>query len=253
MKKRAPRAVLYAATGHPYFKAAVSSACSLKKHCKDLSIVLFSDRIRAHPVFEKIYVLPKPRFDFADKISALMAFDAPLGIFFDADTRIIGDIRPLFELLTRFDVAIAHASWRYSLKQDSPQGKRKQLYNQNACPLPFCELNTGVIAFRNNRAWKRFLTEWDNEYRKQLLKTDYLPGNDQPAFRLALWKSALNVFVLPPEYNYRCDFPGFAGSRIMILHGRHAQIRRFSGIINKAVCARVFIPDTMNVIAARVC
>lgn len=248
MNKIPSRAVLYVATGKRYLREAISSAISVRRHSPELEVVLYTDQNTLNPVFDRVWPISNPTHTPADKILGLMAFRRKRGLFLDTDTRVVADITPLFNLLDKFDIALAHASWRYSLAQVNGKLNAKEIYRQDACPFPFCELNTGVILFQNNHCWKNLLREWKSEYGRQMLAGQPLPANDQPAFRVATWKSSVNLFILPPEYNYRCDFPGYVGSKLNIIHGRHPRVADIGKLLGEKRGARVFLPKQFRVV-----
>jgi hypothetical protein len=238
--------VLYVATGSRFFHEAVESATSLRRFCPHIRITVFTDKTNSHPVFNRCLVLRRADYDYRDKIRGLLAFNGTNGLLLDTDTLVTDNISQLFELLTRFDLAVAHASWRFSIATRRDRFDGAQLYAPDACPRPFCELNTGVLVFRNSEKWRTFVRSWRAQYHRQLLQKAIIPANEQPAFRLSLWKSGLRFYVLPPEYNYRCDFPAYAGSKVAVLHGRHPQINELASKINLRIGARVSIPKPLK-------
>ena len=49
---------------------------------------------------------------------------------------------------------------------------------------------------------------------------DVYEENDQAVLRDALWSWNGQMYVLPPEYNFRFPFGGFLRGKCRILHGR---------------------------------
>jgi hypothetical protein len=76
---------------------------------------------------------------------------------------------------------------------------------------------TGVIAYRNTRAFRALVAQWIAIFASHPRQYD-----DQPAFREALYASDLRFAVLTPEYNLRACFAYFLGGNVevKIIHAR---------------------------------
>jgi hypothetical protein len=183
------RGVVYVATGEKYLRAAIRSAQSVCKRCPDLFIHLFAD---AKPEKFMAGVLspfnswaeierPHPR----SKVDCLFLSPYDETLFLDSDTEVVADIREVFVLLEKFDMALAHDLIRNTPK---PSWKRE-------LPPSFPEFNTGVILYRNNPDVIRLLKAWKRAYHE----AGFSP--DQITLRESLWETNLKVAVLPPEYN----------------------------------------------------
>ena len=105
----------------------------------------------------------------------------------DADVLAVADLRDVFEVLDRFDIALAHDQWRNSPAANATWRR----------PLPnaFPQFNGGVIAYRRTPEVLAFLAAWADALRASGLK------RDQPVLRELLWESDLRIATLPPEYN----------------------------------------------------
>ena len=114
----------------------------------------------------------------------------------------IDEVVHVLELLEQYDIAAARAPGYRGL--DDP-----------GVPGSFDEFNCGVLAWRRSERTETFLADWQETYEAWLVEEEF-PGvraasrsgrADQPAFRHCAWKHGLDVFVLPPEYNFRLGFP----------------------------------------------
>src|ERR1044072_2312232 len=204
-------------------------------------IALFTDQEVDHPVFDRVLRCSYPSNSYVDKIEGMLACPFDRAIFLDTDTHICGSIKGLFDLLTRFDLAVAHSSWRFSppLVDGSVSDGA---YIGYSCPTSFCELNTGVLTFTNSPQVRGFFRYWLATFREQTRQSDAQPWHDQPSFRVALWHSSIRAYILPTEFNYRADFPGAVGTAVRIVHGRHPRLAEIGRRLNEGAGARVFVP-----------
>ena len=180
------RGVVFAATGKEhYLRLAVQSARSLRQHNPGLPIDLYSDKPVTDPVFDNVTIDEKAGRH--TKITALATSRFDRTLFIDSDTIVLGPIGDIFDVLERFDIAMA---------QD-------QFLNNHYCsilyrkPLPaaFPQFNSGVLALRRSVQTTAFLADW------KAAVADHNIGRDQPALREVLWDSNLRIATLPPEYN----------------------------------------------------
>jgi len=186
--------VLFVATGDRYVRSASRCAYSIKKHSPDLAIHLFTDKTNAdhlfaqeENIFSSIAVIENPNRRSKVEYMSQSPFERTL--FLDSDTDIVVDIREMFTLLDRFDIALAHAPKRN-------ENKSKVFWKQ---PLPesFPQFNSGVILYRKNSATQAFFQSWLQAYQQAGFKID------QITLRECLWASDLHIATLPPEYNLR--------------------------------------------------
>ena len=127
-------------------------------------------------------------------------------LFLDADTRVCEDISDMFDLLDRFDIAIAHAFER-----------AKQWYKyEGDAPKIFSPLNSGVILYKKTDDVMDFFKTWKKAYHEDGRVAD------QMTLRSRLWESDVKLWVLPPEYNVRpkCELWALRSAEITpkILH-----------------------------------
>ncbi len=234
------RSYLYVATGPDYRREAFQAVQSLRRHSR-LQILLASDKAMHASPFDRTIILDRPALSFSDKIAGMKMAGAEKCVYLDTDTFVCGPTDCLFDLLDRFDIAAAHASWRFSPLMEG-QKIAVQYYRSDDAPECFPDFNTGVIAFRKSPRTLAFFDRWESIH-ANYMRCGKRPANDQAAFREAVWSTdGLAIYVLPPEFNYRADFPGAVGGVVRILHGRKHCLEGMAQQINEALGARAFLP-----------
>lgn len=234
------RGIVYIATGRKYIEEAFISARSAKEHMPDILITLFSDKAGEsgdfNGVFDNIITISDVDGSCRDKIRPLLDTPFEKTLFLDTDTFICSPVYDVFQMLDQFDIALAHAPDRYQ-------------YNLPELPDCFTELNSGVIAYRNNESVRELLKQWEDTFQKMLEKDDD-SHRDQHSLRDALYRSSVRFLVLPPEYNFRTICPNFAGKHcaVKILHGRHADLGKVATKLNRSQRARVFLENPYRMV-----
>ena len=223
------RGVIYVATGPAYVAEALASAASVRRHMPDLPITLYTDRSVASPHLDEVV-----RFDahgYLARIPRLALSPYERTLFLDSDTYVCGELTGAFDLLDRFDIALAHAPLR-------------AIHEVAGVPDGFPEYNAGVILFRRSpevqaclAAWTAKFAEFQEQVRRgevRWLCPDHrrIYGHDQGALRQALYGSNLRIATLPPEYNCRFSVPGFVDGPVRILHGRGLAFPAVAAAIN---------------------
>jgi hypothetical protein len=185
----APRGVLLIATGDRYRAAACRTAESVRRVSPMLPIALQTDQPADAPpgLFDQVTAIPDGHA--RSKVDCLARSPFERTLYLDTDVRVLEDVSELFNLLDRFDVALAHAHAR----------NRKQTRQCWRLELPDCfpQFNTGVMLLRRNAAVLQLLEQWSAAYREAGFR------KDQVTLRELLWRSELQLYVLPPEYNLR--------------------------------------------------
>jgi len=195
-----------------YIQEAVQSAASLKRHMPDLKRVLCTPakNIR-RPIFDEILQLETRtnKFWYLDSVGyfneVLHGLKAERLLYLDTDTYVCDDLSDLFILLDRFDFVGTHAPGRCTTNTVEP------------IPPAFPEVNLGVNAFRNVPIVEALFRGWQARFEAN---PTVFRNNDQGALREALWNWTGKFYILPPEYNMRWGFGGFARYKVKVLHGR---------------------------------
>ncbi len=177
--------VLFVATGAGYRTLARRAAESVARVSPGLPIDLFTDQAEGAGVFDRVVVLEDVWFRSRIDAMARTRFERTLHL--DADVLAMADLRDVFAVLDRFDIALAHDQWRNSPAANAIW--RRDL------PNAFPQFNGGVIAYRRSPEVLGFLARWAEALRESGMK------RDQPALRELLWESDLRIATLPSEYN----------------------------------------------------
>jgi hypothetical protein len=200
------RGVLYVVVGDDsYSEAAARSARSLRHAMPEIPIAVATDRGRTMRTGVD-HCIPINEVDgYRAKILGVQRTPFEQTVMLDVDTYILGDVSELFELLNRFDMALAHAPVGVSFPLDD-------------VPAAFPEFNTGVIAYRRTGLVDTVLADWLHEY--DALSPLKPSTMDQPSFRRVAYRtSELRIATLAPEYNQRFMVAGFVNQPARILHG----------------------------------
>lgn len=227
--------VLYVASGARYLAEAARSCASLRRVMPGIVVALYTDTPyeNADALFDAVLPLQAARQTCGDKLIPLLEVPFERAIFLDTDTYVARPLDDLFTLLDHFDFAIAHEPCRW--------GGRGWSVTYPACPPAFCELNTGVFVFKKGRPWEQLVERWRSAYEKQL---ESFPGYvaDQPALQEVLYDSPLRFFVLPQEFNFRTNYPAYAGegAEVRVLHGRECDLEALAALVNRSLEARAF-------------
>ncbi len=220
---------VYVATGSGYLDEARRSAASLRRFNPDFPICLVTDAAvnEGDGVFDTVIACANAEHKPIDK---LFAFDCPFerAVFLDTDTRVFGDLSPLFAILDRFDLALhqdVHRGWNYDLPD---------------VPVAFTEFNTGVIAFRRSAQVLEFAGQWRANY--DSLKRAQGLINDQPSFRRTLYHSSLRVAPLPSEFHFLGNFPNYILWKARLIHAR-GDLEQIAQQVDETLGARVYLPS----------
>ncbi|MBD3392242.1 MAG: hypothetical protein GF418_09260 [Chitinivibrionales bacterium] len=180
-----------------------------------------------------VEVLESPQFSFIDKIHGFLNAPYDYNIYMDSDTAAVGAIGDLFALLDRFDLAACMGVGAH--------GRRYNACSRDDIPESFAELNTGVVCFRRSPASRAVFDRW-----LELYTSHPEHVHDQPAFREAVFESALSLYVLPPEFNYLPGF-GVLSGNVRVFHSPRIAadpraFERFEKQINQSDDVRLFVP-----------
>jgi hypothetical protein len=182
---------IYVATGADYRELARASARSLRQHNPTLAIDVFTDapgEMAASGLFDAVH--PVPRLHPRAKLDCLPLTRFARTLFLDCDTLVLRPLGRLFDILERFDLALAHDVRRASaLIREG---------HEVETPHAFPQFNSGVLLYRNSPRMLAFLAEWAARFHAAPDQP-----RDQPILKDMLWQSDLRFHVLPPEYNLR--------------------------------------------------
>lgn len=179
--------VIYIASGAFHTAAAAAAAQSVRDTNPWLEIDLYTDEKAASGPFDRIVHFAEGHR--RSKVDYLPQTRFARTLYLDSDTRVVADLKPMFELLTRFDMAIAHAHARNASRQT-------EIW-RHEIPEAFPQHNGGVVLYRGEGKALDFMNRWRNAYHEAGFKWD------QITLRELMWTSDLAVYVLPPEYNVR--------------------------------------------------
>jgi hypothetical protein len=178
--------VIYVAEGSDYLDLAIRSARSLRALNIGLGVDLFTDQPVQPGLFDRVHPIPAGP---TPKLAALPMTRFDRTLYLDCDTLALAPLGDLFDLLERFELAIAHDVRRSSnlIREGVVE----------APPYAFPQMNAGVMLYRRSAAMLAFLRGWQAAYEAA--------GKlrDQPTLRDLLWASDLRFYVLPPEFNLR--------------------------------------------------
>lgn len=205
-----------------YVREAQISAESFKRHNPDCQTVLFG---QADYGFDRVIALEPRKFDdwYLDSVkyffTALLKLRADERlIYFDVDTYTLAPLDSLIALIGRFDLIGTHAPGRETAPTVTP------------LPDAFPEINVGVLGIHNSLIMRDFMIAWFQLYQQN--KRIY-GNNDQAPLREALWTHPeIALYVMPPEYNCRFGFGGFAALPVKVLHGRGMSFEAAERIVN---------------------
>jgi hypothetical protein len=185
----ASNGVIYVASGPDYLDLARQSAASLKAFEPDLPVDLYADDVNAPDLgmFDMIHLVenPEPR----SRLTCMTQTRFERTLFLDADTLIVGRLGDLFDVLERFEFAVAHDVRRAS--NLIRQGLEERT------PYAFPQHNAGVFLYRRSPGMIAFLNEWAARFKAAGVNRDQIILKDM------MWRTDLRFYVLPPEFNLR--------------------------------------------------
>lgn len=229
------RGIVYMVIGDDFVQEAAVSACSAKAQMPDIDITIAVDSYDYDlTAFDDVVLLDDNRVEVIDGRTWMIDSTIPpelspydKTLYLDSDTYLTAPVYELFDMLDRYDLAIARTP-------DLPRDHIEDL------PPHWCHLNCGVIAYRSNDVVHALLDRWTDIYWDMLDRQD--EPMDQPAFARALYESDdVRWFTLPREYNVRVPRRGKLASKAKIIHGRHPLgLERVAKELNRTERIRVF-------------
>jgi len=149
------KGIIYIVVGKlRYLEECIFSASSLKKHCPDISVTLFTDKTDVkEKCFDEIKIIKNDINPMKNKVKYMCDSPYEYTLFLDSDTEVKQPIDEMFEVLDKNDLAIAH----------SPQYDRSHFPAKlisYADTHPDNAYNTGVILYKKSDAVEKFFTKW---------------------------------------------------------------------------------------------
>lgn len=217
-------------TDESYLAEAARSAASVKQHSSSLQMGVATDATTVPDVFDHHHSISIESWDWDLRIRALRDSPFEKTLYLDTDTYVTEDLSMLFDLLDTFDIAAAHAPVRRVEKASNCGG--------SSPPDSFPEYNCGVLLYDKSPAVDELLSTWEDRYLKY---AETVPTvHDQPAFRDAVYESEVRIATLPPEYNCRLPFHGYASDDVKIVHGAADNIEAVADRLNSRNGPRSF-------------
>ncbi len=179
------RGYVFATTGPEYTALAIRAATLLRTRVGAIPIDLFTDQSAAGGSFDAVHALGDAFF--RPKFEALIRSRFARTIYLDADIWAIADPSDIFDLLDRFDVAMAHDPYRATEHATTP-------WRQDI-PAAFPQYNSGVIGARQTPATRAIWQAVIDGIREAGVR------RDQGVLREVLWSGNLRIATLPEEYN----------------------------------------------------
>lgn len=206
----APRdGFVFATTGHSYNVLARRAARTLREAMPDAQIDWFTDSTEPDTVFDGIH--PLDAVHSRPKMEAIRRSRFARTVYLDADVIVLADIGELFDLLDRWEFAACHGFSRLKAATHADDG----------VPRCFPNINSGVIACRNTERVADLMTVWARDWQQSSARYD------QPILRRLLYRSEIEMMILPMEYNLivpaLLDGWGAALGAPRILHARQLQ------------------------------
>lgn len=213
------RGIIYVATGPKYLAEAVVSAKSVQAVMPGFPMTLFTDQGVSPGLFDRIIPIQGGNMGRPGKIRSMAATPYDETLFLDSDTYMCQPCEDIFWPLGKYDLAIAHEVYRNE-------------YAFEVFPDSFPSLNTGVVAYRKNEKTTAFFKAWEDSY---LTEFQQKRPADQPAFRHTLFHSDLRHYILPPEFNFRTNYPVVLGgfARAKIIHDRNPYVQKLAHLLGR--------------------
>jgi predicted O-methyltransferase YrrM len=211
------RGIIYVATGPKYLEEALQSAASVRQAMPGFPMTLFTDQTPPGGVFERVIAVEGKGMGRPAKIRSMAESPYEETLFLDTDTWMCQPCEDIFWPLEKYDLAVVHEVYRNE-------------YAFESFPDSFPALNTGVLVYRKNEGTAALFKEWERSY---LDVFRHKRPADQPAFRDALFSSDLRHYILPPEYNFRTNYPVVLGgfARAKIIHDRSPFIKELASLL----------------------
>ena len=222
---------LYYAVGERWLREAARSASSLRRAMPQVSIAIVTDGAATPGLFD-ITVQP-PAGIHVKSLKMWSMRNSPFArtVVLDTDTYVCDAVPELFRLLDRYPVAAAVTPyWTVGLFSNGAP------IEDDAIPVSFPKLNSGVMAFRRGPDTDAFFAAWADRHAAAGYR------QDQGPLRHTLYFSERRHAVLPAVYNYRLPYPVGVAGAVKIMHGHVHDLEGLAGRINRSMKWRVTTP-----------
>lgn len=224
-----PTGVLYYAIGERFAGEAERSAASVRRHMPAIPIAICTDSPVDPKLFETVTMPPDGLSLKQLKMHVLKASPFERTLFLDTDTLMLEPVWEIFDVLDAYDVAMALAPGYRLRARDEGQAA-------SGVPAAYPAWNSGVIAARRSPEAQDLFASWSR------LFVEMNRPLDQPALRVAAYRSAARIAPLPYSYNYRLTYPGGVRGVVKILHGRDPDLSTMERRINRRLRMRGTLP-----------
>jgi len=194
--------IVYVAFGERAHAEVKDSIASLRRHCPDLPVTIINEDVlpgvfwdspseglyKGSRVFMPGMVKPQ--------LWELSPYEHTL--YLDADTRIKGDILPLFGFLEQgWDMGfVPGQAARFVCNTDFAPKELEATLKELGCPF-LHYYNSGVILWRKNEATRQLFETWGQEWQR------FRNWDEQMALMRALWRTNVKFITLPTCWNSR--------------------------------------------------
>lgn len=195
-----------------YFKELEVSVNSLKSIHMKLPVTLLTDEdVKIDGIDNVIKIEPTSMRMKHTLLFPLSPYRRTL--YLDSDTKIVGPIDEIFDLLDNFDLAATQDL----IRKDERKSKKYRHYAE--IPDGFPEYGGGVLLFESNMNTSDFFERWMKNFEIWYNLTGEM--RDQPSLRVSIWECisrGLKFHTLPPEFNVRTKKYDNIINRIMHCH-----------------------------------
>lgn len=181
------RGVVYVAWGRDHVEVAQRSAASVKRSNPGLGTAIWCKQGDDISGFDQAFYIPEGLK--RPKVNVLGDSPYDETLFLDNDTIVRADLASLFELLRKYEMCGAQV-----ILWHRPRHLKKIALD---LPETFPEINTGVLLYRKTDRVQAFFRDWAETFAASGM------GIDQPSFREVLWRSDVEFYVFPPQFNKR--------------------------------------------------
>ena len=160
---------------------------------------------------------------WAEKPAALLQTPYARTLFLDVDTTVCAPLRPLFMVLSQYDIAMA--------PEPLDTSDMLRLAKPGAADVPtrrYFEMNSGVVLYRNTQQMSRFFRKLASRQTSGDQHFFHLFGTANGMLGMT---SQLRVLQLPREYNLRMrggDAPRLLTQTVRVIHGKSANFPHIS-------------------------